>query len=82
MPIFFSSLPTLKPGNVFSTINAEMPLGPLVGSVTANTQTTSATPPCVIHTLVPLRMYLSPFFSARQRIEPAASEPLPDSVKA
>ncbi len=82
IPIFFSSFPTLKPGDVFSTAKALMPFGPLAGSVTAKTQTTSATPPCVIQILVPLRTYLSPRFSARVRIEPAASEPLPASVSA
>ena len=82
MPIFFSSLPTLKPGNVFSTKKALMPFGPLSGSVTAKTVITSATLPCVIQTLLPLRTYASPFFSARVRIEPAASEPLPASESA
>jgi hypothetical protein len=53
IPIFFSSLPTVNPGVPFSTTNALMPFGPLVGSVTAKTVTMSATLPLVIQIFEP-----------------------------
>ena len=37
MPSFFSGAPKLTPGSDFSTTNAEMPLAPAAGSVTAKT---------------------------------------------
>ena len=54
MPIFFSSLPTVNPGVPFSTTNALTPREPAAGSVTAKTQTTSATLPLVIQIFCPL----------------------------
>ena len=37
MPSFFSGAPNETPSSDFSTTNAEMPRGPVSGSVTANT---------------------------------------------
>ena len=48
MPIFSSFLPTLKPLNLRSTMNAEMPLMPLDLSVIAITVNTLAMPALVM----------------------------------
>ena len=56
------------------TTNAEMPLAPFSGSVTAMTVYQVETPALVIHDLVPLSTQLSPSTRARVLIA-AASEP-------
>ena len=56
MPILFSEVPTVKPGNSFSTMKAVTPpRAPSDGSVTAMTLMMSAWAPLVIKVLVPLR---------------------------
>jgi len=81
MPSFFSSLPTLKPGVPFSTTSAVIPFSPLGGSVFTYAIAASAEPPLVIHALVPLRTYVSPFFRALV-CSAAALEPACGSVSA
>ena len=56
IPIFFSFLPTEKPGKELSTMKAEMPWLPALGSVMAKTTMVLATVPLVIKHLEPLRM--------------------------
>ena len=74
MPILRSLGPTAKPGSSRWTANAEMPLAPLSGSVTAMTVYQSETPALVIQALVPLSTQVSPSRRARVFIA-AASEP-------
>ena len=81
MPIFFSLGPTLKPSSSLCTMNAEMPLAPLSGSVTAITVYQVDLPPLVIQHLVPLRIQSSPSALARVRID-AASLPASRSLNA
>ena len=61
--------------------NAEIPLAPLSGSVTAITVYQVDLPPLVIQHLVPLRIQSSPSALARVRM-PAASEPASRSLRA
>jgi hypothetical protein len=63
------------------TMNAEMPLAPLSGSVTAITVYQVDLPPLVIQALVPFRIQSSPSALARVRIE-AASLPASRSLNA
>ncbi len=79
IPILSSSFPILNPGKSFSTINADMPLVPLVLSVIAKIIYTSACPPFVINILVPFNIYLSPSRIATVCC-PAASVPAFGSV--
>ena len=74
MPIFRSLGPTAKPGSSRWTTNAEMPLAPFPGSVTAMTVYQAETPALVIQALVPLSTQVSPSCRARVFIA-AASEP-------
>jgi hypothetical protein len=74
MPILRSFGPTEKPGSSRRTANAEMPLAPCSGSVTAITVYQRETPALVIQALVPLSNHVSPSSRARVRIA-AASEP-------
>ena len=55
MPIFFSFLPTAKPGIPFSTRKAVTPLARFFGSTVAKTVITSAWSPFVHHCLEPFR---------------------------
>ena len=55
IPIFFSGGPALNPGDFVSTTNPVIPR-----SVRANTETTSAIPPFVIHIFSPLITHSSP----------------------
>ena len=74
MPSLRSLVPTTKPGSSLCTTNAEMPLAPLSGSVTAITVYQLDMPALVIQHLVPLSTQSSPSAAARVRID-AASEP-------
>ena len=74
MPSFFSSGPTVKPGSSLWTMNEEIPLAPLSGSVTAITVYQVDLPPLVIQHFDPLSTQLSPSSRARVFIA-AASEP-------
>ena len=74
MPSLRSFGPTAKPSSSLCTMNAEMPLAPLSGSVTAMTVYQVDLPPLVIQHLVPLRIQSSPSLTARVRIA-AASVP-------
>ena len=74
MPILRSLGPTAKPGSSRWTTNAEMPLAPFSGSVTAMTVYHSEMPALVIQALVPLSTQVSPSSRARVFIA-AASEP-------
>ena len=74
MPILRSLGPTAKPGSSRWTTNAEMPLAPFSGSVTAMTVYHSEMPALVIQALVPLSTQVSPSSRARVLIA-AASEP-------
>ena len=65
MPSLSSFLPTVKPGNSFSTMKAVMPLYPADGSTVASRMKTPASLALVIHSFWPFRMYSSPFSSAR-----------------
>ncbi len=80
-PIFLSRLPSEIPGNLLSTMNAEMAAAPfnsgLVRAITVNTPACGA---LVIKRLVPFRMYSSPSFTAVV-FKDAASEPESGSVK-
>ena len=60
MPILRSLGPTAKPGSSRCTTNAEMPLAPFSGSVTAMTVYHSEMPALVIQALVPLSTQVSP----------------------
>src|SRR5882757_10891798 len=81
IPIFRSLGPTLNPSSSLCTMNAEMPLAPLSGSVTAITVYQVDLPPLVIQHLVPLRIQSSPSALARVRID-AASLPASGSLNA
>src|SRR3972149_4197583 len=63
-PIMSNGFPPEKPGNPFSTINAEIPANPFLLSVDANTRRRSAIGAFVMNIFEPLRMYRSPFFTA------------------
>src|SRR5579875_48354 len=76
MLIFFASGPTENPSSSLCTTNAEIPLAPLSGSVTAITVYQVDLPPLVIQLLAPLRIQSSPSATARVRIDAAS---LPDS---
>ena len=76
MPSLRSLGPTVKPSSSLCTMNAEMPLAPLSGSLDAITVYQVDLPPLVIHALVPLRIHESPSSRARVRIAAAS---LPDS---
>ena len=54
MPSLSSLLPWLKPAKLFSMMKAVMPLGPALTSVLAYTTSVPASPPLVIHILLPL----------------------------
>ena len=54
MPSLSSLLPWLRPAKPRSTMKAVMPLAPALTSVLAYTTITSASPPLVIHILLPL----------------------------
>ena len=56
----------------FVRMKDEMPFVPCDGSVTAVTTKISPTPACVMKRLLPLRMYLSPCFTAVVRVPPAS----------
>ena len=60
MPSFDSFLPWLRPGVPFSITNEAWPRWPSSGAVLATTTWTSAMPPLVMKTLVPLRTHSSP----------------------
>src|SRR5271156_1349082 len=81
MPNFFSLGPTVKPSSSLWTMNAEIPLAPLSGSVTAITVYQVDLPPLVIQDLAPLRIQSSPSVFARVRMD-AASLPASRSLKA
>ena len=81
MPSLRSFGPTSKPGSSACTTNAEMPLAPLSGSVTAMTVYQRDSPALVIQHLVPLSTQVSPSRRARVRIA-AASEPASRSLSA
>src|SRR5690349_13258129 len=81
MPILCSLAPTTKPGSSLCTTNAEIPLAPLSGSVTAITVYQVECPPLEIQHLVPLSTHSSPSRRARVRID-AASLPASRSESA
>ena len=81
IPNFFSLGPTVKPSSSLCTMNAEIPLAPLSGSVTAITVYQVDLPPLVIQALAPLRIQSSPSALARVRID-AASLPASRSLNA
>src|SRR6201996_7774793 len=81
MPSFFSLGPTVKPSSSLLTMNAEIPLAPLSGSVTAITVYQVDLPPLVIQHLAPLRIQSSPSALALVRID-AASLPASRSLSA
>src|SRR5262245_30072043 len=72
MPILCSLAPTAKPGSSLCTTNAEMPLAPLSGSVTAITVYQVEWPPLEIQHLAPLSTHSSPSSRALVRIDPAS----------
>ena len=80
-PLLSSYLVTEKPGTLVGTMKAEMPLAPAVGSVAANTQTMSASPPLVMKHFSPLMTHSSPSLTAVVRTL-EASEPDWGSVRA
>ena len=69
IPIFSSCRPTCIPGVPPSTRKAVMPFFPAATSLRAQTMTTPARSPLVIHCLVPFRTQASPRLSARVVIE-------------
>jgi len=81
MPSLRSFGPTEKPSSSLCTTNAEMPLAPLSGSVTAITVYQVECPPLEIQHLDPLRIQSSPSWRARVRIA-AASLPASRSESA
>src|SRR5690349_580691 len=81
MPILCSLGPALKPSSSLCTMNDEMPLAPLSGSVTAMTVYQVDLPPLEIQHLVPLRIQSSPSATALVRIA-AASLPASRSLSA
>src|ERR1700754_2968552 len=72
MPILCSFAPTTKPGSSRCTTNAEMPLAPLSGSVTAITVYHAESPPLEIQHFEPLSTHSSPSALARVRIDAAS----------
>src|SRR6187200_2058338 len=72
MPSLRSFGPTAKPGSSACTTNAEMPLAPLSGSVTAITVYQVECPPLEIQHLAPLSTQSSPSRRARVRMEAAS----------
>src|SRR5947207_1689090 len=71
---------TCTPGRSRGTMKHETPLWPFDLSVCAKTTNQLATPPLVIHCLVPFKTYLSPFFTATDFM-PRTSEPAPGSLR-
>jgi len=76
MPILFSFLPKEKPGVPFSRMKAVAPRLPLVRSVMATTEYISASPPLVIHCLVPFSTKWSPSLVAVVWMPPASDPAL------
>src|ERR1700739_448150 len=74
IPILRSLGPTVKPSSSLCTMNAEIPLAPLSGSLDAITVYHVDLPPLVIQALEPLRIQESPSWRARARMA-AASPP-------
>src|SRR5271165_1765427 len=72
MPSLRSLGPTVKPGSSLCTMNAEIPLAPLSGSVTVITVYQLDLPPLVIQHLAPLSTHSSPSRRARVRIAAAS----------
>src|SRR5262249_2379913 len=81
IPILRSFGPTVKPSSSLCTLNAELPLAPLSGSLDAIPVYHVDLPPLVIHALEPLRIQESPSWRACVRIE-AASLPASRSESA
>lgn len=84
--IYFNSEHTLRPGvtpgvsrSTMNAVNALLAGAFGSGFVRAKRKYQLATPPLVIHILVPLIIHSFPFFSALVFI-PATSEPAPGSV--
>src|SRR5258708_36735949 len=75
MPSLRSLGPTVKPGSSLCTTNAEMPLAPLSGSVTAITVYHVECPPLEIQHLEPLSTHSSPSALALVRIAAASLPP-------
>src|SRR5437762_2206151 len=71
---------TCTPGRSRGTMKQETPLWPFDLSVCAKTTNHEATPPFVIHCFVPVRTYLSPFFTATDFM-PSTSEPADGSER-
>ena len=81
MPSFDSFLPCSSPGVPFGTTNDAWPRWPSSGSTVATITWTSAIPPLVMKTLVPLRTHSSPSsFAVVRRL--LTSEPAWGSVTA
>jgi len=74
IPSLRSFVPTTNPGSSACTTKADIPLAPLVGSVTAITVYQVDMPALVIQHLVPLSTHSSSSATALDRIA-AASEP-------
>jgi hypothetical protein len=72
----------VNPFMPFSTMKQLMPARPLPESVRQNTTPQGASWAREMKILVPLMTQRSPFFSARQRMAPAGSEPPEGSVMA
>ena len=70
MPSLRSFGPTVKPSSSLCTMNAEIPLAPLSGSLTAITVYQLDLPPLVIQHLVPLRIQSSPSATWRGSASP------------
>jgi hypothetical protein len=81
IPILSSFLPWRSPGVSFGTTNDAWPRWPSAGSTVATTTVTSAMPPLVMKTLVPLRTHSSPSSFAVVRSD-FTSDPAPASVTA
>ena len=81
IPSLDSFLPIESPGVPFGTRKDACPRWPRSGSTVATTTVTSAMPPFVMKTLVPLRIHSSPSCLAVVRSE-RTSEPAPASVTA
>ena len=72
IPNLRSLVPTTKPSSSVCTTNAEIPLAPFSGSVTAITVYQLDTPPLVIQHLVPLSTQPSPSATALVRMAAAS----------
>nr|CRL70977.1 hypothetical protein CPGR_00593 [Mycolicibacter nonchromogenicus] len=72
MPSLCSLGPIVKPSSSMCTMNAEIPLAPRSGSVTAITVYQLDLPPLVIQHFEPLRTQSSPSALARVRIAAAS----------